>query len=64
MGPLDRAGLVFFLLFHALGCQNLTQNHVFSCEAVFYSGFKRNVLTSGVGEMYFKNILQHVAIKF
>ena len=45
-----------------LGCQNLIQTLAFSCEAVYlaaklyaYSGFKRDVLISGVGEMCLKN---------
>ena len=31
--------IVFFCLFHALGWQNLPQNHVFSCEVVLYVTF-------------------------
>ena len=54
--------IMFFRLFHVFCCQNFIEN-VFSPtkahrSCVFYSGFKRTFLTSGVGEMWFENGLR------
>ena len=44
-----------FCLFHVLGCENLTETVFLAATLCFYSGFKCDVLTSGVGEMCRKN---------
>ena len=53
---------MFFRLFHVFCCQNFIET-VFSTtkahrSCVFYSGFKRAFLTSGVGEIWFENGLR------